>query len=324
MRIILVILAALIVAGGTGFYVVQGLRPPAQEVTQIEAPELREVFVAARELPSGTILTPALLSRIEMTEAAITPQMISADADGQAAVMGSVARQVLPEGVPLARTAIVQPGDRGFLAAVLPKGMRAITIAISEVAGIGGLVLPGDRVDIILTYSVAGSIIDAERDIRASETVLTNIRVLALDQRLGPVVLNEEGEAETPPIATTATLEVTPQQAEIVTLSQTLGDLSLILNSVRDGGEPDRPKTELVAVAAPGPDGAAAAADPRPMTLDSEVTSLLRRELKQNEMPLSRIQVVRGAAARAIRLGAEDDIPAQASAPDAEPAPQTE
>jgi pilus assembly protein CpaB len=322
---ILVILAALIVAGGTGFYVMQGLRPPAPEIVQAEAPKLREVFVAARELPSGTILTPDLLSRMEMTEAAITPQMIPADAEGQATVTGSVARQVLPQGVPLARTAIVQPGDRGFLAAVLPKGMRAITIAISEVAGIGGLVLPGDRVDIILTYSVAGSIIDAERDIRASETVMTNIRVLALDQRLGPVELNDEGEAETPPIATTATLEVTPQQAEVITLSQTLGELSLILNSVRDGGETDkRAKTELVAVAAPSPAGAAAAPDPRPMTLDSEVTSLLRRELDKNEMPLSRIQVVRGAAARAVQLGAEDDIPAQASAPDAEPAPQTE
>ena len=72
---------------------------------------------------------------MEMTEAAITPQMIVADAEGEAYLAGSVARQVLPQGVPIARSAIVQPGDRGFLAAVLPKGKRAITIAISEVAG---------------------------------------------------------------------------------------------------------------------------------------------------------------------------------------------
>ena len=240
MRILLVILAALIVAGGTGFYVFQGLRPQAPEVVvQAAAPAMREVFVPSQELPVGTIITPVRLSRMEMTEGAITAQMIVADAAGEAYLAGSVARQVLPQGVPIARSAIVQPGDRGFLAAVLPKGKRAITIAISEVAGLGGLVLPGDRVDLILTYSVAGDIIDAEREIRASETVMSNIRVLALDQRLGPVVLDEEGKAETPPIARTATLEVSPQEAEMITLGQTLGTLSLVLNSVRDGGDPD-------------------------------------------------------------------------------------
>jgi pilus assembly protein CpaB len=318
MRMLLVILAALIVAGGTGFYVVQGLRPQAPEVVvQAAAPAMREVFVSAQELPVGTIITPARLSRMEMTEGAITAQMIVADPAGEAALAGSVARQVLPQGVPIARSAIVQPGDRGFLAAVLPKGKRAITIAISEVAGLGGLVLPGDRVDLILTYSVAGDIIDAEREIRASETVMSNIRVLALDQRLGPVVLDQEGKAETPPIARTATLEVSPQEAEMITLGQTLGTLSLVLNSVRDGGDPDaEPSNEPADTETPSLEVATGTLLPRQMTLDSDVTSLLARQLaaKAESLAVSpvppsdrttKVQIVRGVEAQAVQLGVE-------------------
>jgi pilus assembly protein CpaB len=282
---------------------------------------MREVFVPAQELPVGTIITPVRLSRMEMMEGAISAQMIVADPAGEAFLAGSVARQVLPQGVPIARSAIVQPGDRGFLAAVLPKGKRAITIAISEVAGLGGLVLPGDRIDLILTYSIAGDIIDAEREIRASETMMTNIRVLALDQRLGPVVLDEEGKAETPPIARTATLEVSPQEAEMITLAQTLGTLSLVLNSVRDGGDPEMaadgdagtPKLSTLGLAAQS-------LLPRRMTLDSDVTSLLQRELaaKAEDTSFSigvspvppsdrttKVQVVRGVQSQAVQLGVE-------------------
>lgn len=344
MRILLVILAALIVAGGTGFYVMQGLRPAAPEaVAQLPAPALREVYVPARELAAGTIIAPERLSRMEMPESAISGQMIVADADGTAFLAGSVARQVLPQGVPIARSAIVQPGDRGFLAAVLPRGMRAITIPISEVAGIGGLILPGDRVDLILTYSVAGDVIDAEREIRASETVMRNIRVLALDQRLGPVLPDEKDgkKAESHPIASTATLEVTPQQAEAITLGQTLGSLSLVLNSVRDGGDPAeiaaRDKTEEVSLT-----GLAAAAEhllPRQMTLDSDVTSLLRREVAtgarmesaggENPVPrpdrTTKVQIVRGVQSQAVQVGLEAAAAADApAAAEAAPAPATE
>jgi pilus assembly protein CpaB len=289
MRIFLVILAALIVAGGTGFYVLQGLQPPAP--AQAEAPEAREVYAPVRELAAGTLIAPQHLSRMPITDGALTAQMIVADAGGEGVLVGSVARQVLPQGVPIARSAIVQPGDRGFLAAVLPKGKRAITIPISEVAALSGLVLPGDRVDLILTYSV-----DAEAAaIRASETVLTNIRVLALDQRLGPVQPSEEDKKS--PVAETATLEVTPEQAEMLTLAQTLGSLSLVLNSVRDGGD-----DAVTPVASVGPRASfrSAAEAPRPrrrMTIDSDVTST------------TKVQVVRGVRARA------------SATPDAAPAP---
>ena len=125
MRIFLVILAALIVAGGTGFYVMQGLQPAAPEaVAQAAAPAPIEVYVPATEIAVGTIITPERLSRMQVAEGSITAEMIVADADGASYLTGSVARQVLPQGVPIARSAIVQPGDRGFLAAVLPRGKR--------------------------------------------------------------------------------------------------------------------------------------------------------------------------------------------------------
>jgi pilus assembly protein CpaB len=288
MRILLVILAALIVAGGTGFYVLQGLNPAAPAV-QAEAPKVKEVYVPVGELAAGTLISPQHLSRMQITDGALTAQMIVADAEGEGVLVGSVARQVLPQGVPIARSAIVQPGDRGFLAAVLPKGKRAITIAINEIAALSGLVLPGDRVDLILTYSV-----DAEGDaIRASETVLNNIRVLALDQRLGSA---QPADEEKPPVARTATLEVSPEQAEMITLAQTLGTLSLVLNSVRDGG--DAPTASVGSTGRANFGTAAEALRPRRMTLDSDVTST------------TKVQVVRGVQARA---SATPDAPAAAA-----------
>jgi pilus assembly protein CpaB len=300
---------------------------------------------------------------MEVAEAAISPEMIMADEAGTEFLTGAVPRQTLPGGMPIARSSIVRPGDRGFLAAVLPRGKRAISIPISETGGMSGLVMPGDRVDIILTYSVAGDSIDAGRDIRASETVVTNLRVLALDHRTdaSQSFIEKDGIVVAPPIARTATLEVTSRQAEVVTLSTTLGDLALVLNSVRDGGDPEIEAMEMAAAdgtAAPGrlpgtstdemtqPLGLASSARRaaelsdviglRGLTLDSDVTSLLRREVSAaaqpesapvaNPVPLqdrkSHVQIVRGASSRAIALEALEqpapDQPADAPPPSAD------
>jgi pilus assembly protein CpaB len=282
MRLVLVILVALAVAGGAGFYVLQGLGPrDSGAAPRVEAPTMKEVFVPARELAAGTIIGVDDLLRMELTASAITSQMVVADAAGEGFLIGSVSRQTLPQGVPVARSAVVQPGERGFLAAVLPRGQRAVTIPISEVAGLNGLAMPGDRVDILLTYTVSGGASDA---IRASETVLKNVRVLALDQRLGAVPIDPEKpgkKAEPTPVAKTATLEVTPREAEIVALAVDMGTLSLALNSVRDGGD-EVQATRPLSSGAPGFDLAAEATAPRRLTRESDVTST------------TKIQVVRG------------------------------
>jgi pilus assembly protein CpaB len=259
----------------------QGLSAPTTGEVRVEAPKLREVFVPAQEIAVGTIISPDRLARMEIADSAITSQMIEADVAGEAFLAGSVARQVLPQGVPIARWAIVQPGDRGFLAAVLPRGKRAVTIPISEVAGLNGLALPGDRVDIILAYSIGGSE-DSGPAIRASETVLENIRVLALDQRLGPTKPDPDKsgkKSDANPVAKTATLEVTPRQAEIIALAGDMGNLSLALNSVRDD-EQVAPGT--AGQAGPKFDIAAKSLPPRRLTRESDVTST------------TKIQVVRG------------------------------
>lgn len=278
MRILLVILAALIVAGGAGFYVMQGLQPAAPAVVaKAEAPRARKVFVPAQEIAAGTILTRERLATMDMTPASVTDQMVVADGAGETFLKGSVARQVLPRGVPIARSMIVQPGDGGFLAAVLPRGKRAVTIKVGEVTSLNGLVLPGDRVDIILTYSVGSG----ASGFRASETVLENIRVLALDQRLGASAPDEDkkGKGNKLPVPGTATLEVTPAQAELITLASDLGSMSLALNSVRDSdGAMEPVSSSLVA----SPDGAAARPAQRRLTLESDVTST------------SKVKVVRG------------------------------
>jgi pilus assembly protein CpaB len=285
MRIVLVIVAALIVAGGTGFYVMTGLQPASAPQAAEQGPVLGEVYVPATEIAVGTIITPDRLSTIEIAEAAVTGQMVVADDAGAAYLTGSVARQALPQGVPIARSAIVQPGDRGFLAAVLPKGMRAITIPVDQVAGLSGLALPGDRVDLVLTYTVTPET-DGSPAVRGSETVISDIRVLAFDQRLGPAGPAEgEEKPEPTPVAQTATLEVTPPQAEMVTLAQTLGTLSLILNSVRDGTDDASPDDKLARTEG-GPleplVSKAPAPQPRRLTLESDVTST------------HKVQVVRG------------------------------
>lgn len=309
MRMILVILAALCVAGGAGFYVMQGLRPPAPATrAEAERPQLAAVYTPAHELPVGTIITAEALARMELPPEAVTEEMVVADSDGKTFLVGSVARQPLARGVPIARSATVQPGDRGFLAAVLPKGKRAITIPVSETAGLNGLAVPGDWVDLILTYSVvaddngneddgAGS---KQRDIHASETVARNIRLLALDNRVNSEAKDEKGKIIAPPAPKSATLQVTPRQAEQIALATTLGSLSLTLNSVRDGGEKEdadgvRPSAlENVGLTKPAL-SRTAAAQGLDMTLDSDVTSLLRLEV-QKVVPeqVSRIQVVRG------------------------------
>jgi pilus assembly protein CpaB len=313
---LLLILAALIVAGGSGYYVLDALRAPEPQAGAVdvivERPKTTDVYSAAAAIAPGAIIAPESLGRLPIEDAALTPEMVVADAAGAELLAGSVARQVLPAGVPIARSAVVQPGERGFLAAVLPPGKRAVSIPIGEVAGLSGLVLPGDRVDIILTYSVSGDAIAAGRDVRASETVMRNIRVLALDQRLGQVAPGEE----LPPVARTATLEVTPREAEVITLATTLGDLSLVLNALRDGGEPAASQTlaeaALERVAMPrafGGDsgGRAEPIEPRAMTLDSDVTSLLQRtrtEAAAVAVRNARVQVVRGRASQAVEFGA--------------------
>ena len=147
----------------------------------------------------------------------------------------------------------MKPGDRGFLAAALGPGMRAITVPVQAQTGVAGFVFPGDRVDMVLTQEVAGG--GDGPPLKAAETIIRNLRVLATDQSMAESK-DENGNAIVRP-ASTVTVEVTPKIAEKIAVAQTVGSLSLSLRSIADNageleqaiasGElsmPDDPKAE--------------------------------------------------------------------------------
>ncbi|AOR76737.1 Flp pilus assembly protein CpaB [Sphingomonas sp. LH128] len=193
-----------------------------------------KVLVAQRALPVGTIITADSVSFQSW------PDNLVQDAyyvDGKAdmtKLLGTVVRFPITAGQPLTQGALVAPGDRGFLAAALGPGMRAVTISVSADTGVGGFVFPGDRIDLVLTQDVKG-----EGDsLRTAETILRNLRVLATDQATASTV--EDGKTVVQGFRT-VTLEVTPRIAEKVAVAQTIGTLSLSLRAIADNqGEFDR------------------------------------------------------------------------------------
>ncbi|MBL4801676.1 MAG: Flp pilus assembly protein CpaB [Emcibacter sp.] len=138
--------------------------------------------------------------------------------------VGAVATSLMSAGEPILNKRMVKPGNRGFMAAVLPKGMRAISVRINATSGNAGFVFPGDRVDILLTHEVAIKSRN-RKTARISETVLRNVRVLAINQRT-------DNLAHKAKIGKTATLEVTPKDAQKISLIKNIGQLTLILRSL--------------------------------------------------------------------------------------------
>ena len=141
--------------------------------------------------------------------------------------LGTVVRSAIATGQPITNARVVHPGDRGFLAAVLTPGNRAVSVPVDDSSGVAGFVFPGDWVDVILTARVRVEKDDGKRARERvfSETLIADIRVLAIDQS----VENEEGEAN---VGKTATLEVTPKQVEKIAIALEIGTLSLSLHSL--------------------------------------------------------------------------------------------
>lgn len=186
-----------------------------------------QVLVAARPLPAGTILKPADVRwQTWPAEAPVAGYLTSASTS-PAGIAGAVARADLVAGEPLTAQRVVQPGERGFLAAVLKPGYRAVTVNVSASTGVAGFIFPGDRVDLVLSRQAGQG---GAQPRFVSETVLTDVRVVGIDQRTS----NPKSEVLVPQ---TATLEVTPKQAEIVTMVTELGKLSLSLRSLATPAE---------------------------------------------------------------------------------------
>jgi pilus assembly protein CpaB len=224
-RKLLLLVGALMVAGVTAFMArsmfSQGEVVQTAAAAVAPAPTGPEVLVAARPLPLGTIVTADMLVfqpwPKDMVEKAY---YLKGEAD-PATMVGKVVRHTIVAGQPVAQGALVGPGESGFLAAALSPGMRAITVSVSATTAVGGFIFPGDRVDLVLTQDTG------EAGGRAAETIVRNLRVLAVDQRI-------DNTATTAQVGRTVTLEVTPKLVEKISVAQGLGSLSLSLRSIAD------------------------------------------------------------------------------------------
>ena len=219
-------------------------------------------LVAARPLRAGTLLKPEDLIA-EQRSAKDVPPGARLDTEAvRSELLGSLVRRNLAKGEILLSADALNPGDRGFLAAVLGSGMRAVTVGVDAVSGLAGLVWPGDRVDLILTQSQDGSDVPPARRV-SGETVLHDVRVLAIDRQLIQGATSESPESQA---VRTVTLEVTPSDAERVVVATRLGHLSLSVVAVAQA-TPLQPSPEQ-AVAPSRPD--------KGVTWGGDVSSALR------------------------------------------------
>ncbi|MDR4306268.1 Flp pilus assembly protein CpaB [Chelatococcus sambhunathii] len=212
-------------AGGSGEQPEQSPAP----VSEKPLPTV-EVLVAAHDIALGGSVRAEDLRwqawPMEAASAAYLQKSASPDAIEKTA--GSIARSPFVAGEPIRPEKLIKSGNgSGYMAAILPAGMRAISIEISPETGAGGFILPNDRVDVLLTRRQSGR---SGRDESYTQTLSENIRVLAIDQMV------EDKDGQKVVVGKTATLELTPQQAEMISLSRQQGVISLALRALVDSG----------------------------------------------------------------------------------------
>jgi pilus assembly protein CpaB len=279
-RTVVLFLIALLLAGGTALLVRSSLtqRPTvALAPTPAPAPAPQKlILVAGVAIARGQILKPGDVAWRPWPEAAISGGFIVAGAQPEKSFAGWVAREPFVAGEPIVKAKIVAPGDHGFLAAVLKPGMRAVSVAVDQTSDVSGFIFPGDRVDLLTNLAVAEGANSNGYQRKAAQTVLRDVRVVAIDQRLD----SKDGQAV---VARTVTLEVTPKQSEIVALAADMGKLSLSLRSLAAASD-DKPAVLAAADSTEvgSPDPPADSIDgrgPAGFTLDSEVNPLVPKPL---------------------------------------------
>lgn len=267
-RTLILFLVAILLAGGTAMLVRSWLaqqRSVEVQAAPMPPPALKSVLVARSAIPRGQILKPTDLAWQTWPDGGLDRAYIQKGVKTIEDLAGWVARDPFGPGEPITEPKIVAPGSRGFLAAVLRPGMRAVSVPVTPTSGISGFVFPGDQVDMIVSETLPnpdGK--DNAQQRKGAETVLHDLRVLAVDQKLD----NKAGEAV---VAQRVTLEVTPKQSEIIAVAGEMGKLSLSLRSL---------------VTAPGEETAADSAgkaEAGTFTLDSEVSRLLAKPFAQKD-----------------------------------------
>lgn len=221
-----------------------GNQQPAP-VAQAPAPEAKSVtiYVAAKPIPIGTVVTKDMITTQQWPEHLALAGFMYAK-EGAKPVEGMVARGPFQQNEPLLESKLANPNDPNFLAGELPKGMRVISIPINEVDGVAGFVFPGDHVDVIYTHDVPKWEFAPTADgtptqnkpekmfTTVTETLLTNVKVLAIDQRASNAgATDKNGNLVIP---RSASLMVSQTDSQRVRLAQKTGTLSLVLRSLAD------------------------------------------------------------------------------------------
>jgi len=242
------------------------------------------VVVASGPIPRGAALDAKSLKVVIYPAESVPPGAFHTIAD--VTMTGPNARLALRSfvpGEPLLAPSVSGPGGKLTLSSAMTNGMRAVALRSSDVAGVGGFILPGDRVDILLTRSVG--------DGGVTQVLAENILVLGVDQ-------SNNDEADKPVVARTLTVEVTPEQAQTISLAQSVGSISLTLRQVSDAAGLVRKSTTVsdlgfvprkapTAPAAPVA-AAAAAGPPRPKLLPGEVMVRVTRGVETSGYPVAR------------------------------------
>jgi pilus assembly protein CpaB len=240
----LVVLGVALLAGGIAAFLVAGGEEEKKEVVAAPPPpvvqfETVDVLIAKSDIGMGVAVSPQDLDW-QAWPAATTGASYVTRKDRPSAIedfTGSITRAPFTAGEPIREAKLIKAnGAAGFMAAILPSGMRAVSTEISPETGAGGFILPNDRVDVILTKRPNRDAADKQGETANSETILINVRVLAIDQTV------EEKNGQRVVVGKTATLELLPRQAETLALARQLGILSLALRSLLDAS-----KTEPVA-----------------------------------------------------------------------------
>jgi pilus assembly protein CpaB len=194
---------------------------------QFSQPTGPKVLVATQQLPVGTILDDASFKYQPWPKDIVQGAYYVEGKNDIKSLRGSVVRTAVSAGQPITMGSVVQPGDRGFLAAALGPGMRAVTVGVRAETSVAGFIFPGDRVDLMLTQTVSGN----GPPLRVAETIIRNLRVLATDQRTSSE--DKDGKKEVKAFQN-VTLEVTPRIGEKIAVAQTVGSLSLSLRPIAD------------------------------------------------------------------------------------------
>jgi pilus assembly protein CpaB len=235
----IIVLGVALLAGGLAF-MLSG-RAPAPAPVQIVRPAIEtvDVLVAKNEIGLGKAVQPGDLSWQTWPASAANSQFIQKKSQPNAIeeLKGAIARAPFVAGEPIREQKMIRANGSGFMSAILSPGMRAISTDISPETGVGGFILPNDHVDVLLTRRDQEKQKATGGDGFTSETILRNVRVLAIDQTV------EEKNGQKVVVGKTATLELTPRQTETLALSRQRGTLSLALRALAENKEP---KTDVI------------------------------------------------------------------------------